>query len=245
MTRIYEIPIDRLEADPIKISEILYDGAPLNVRKTRMKEEKIKKGLEKIKKIYLPSASPVGYSRSVDPNLVHNIFSESLPQDSPVFKALDEWRETAIFIVSIGSLMEDSVLSLQKTGRLFDALLLDTFSSVLVDSLAEIVMNDWAGPILEKVKNPEKFYPMRYSPGYCMWDVKGQIELFGYMADMELPVSLTPGLMMFPRKSISGLLVIEKFSGNSKLSASCRVCDKKCRYMRAISRQVLKSRPYQ
>jgi len=48
---------------------------------------------------------------------------------------------------------------------------------------------------------------MRFSPGYCGWNVKGQKQLFEYLHPEEVGITLGESFLMTPLKSISGVLV--------------------------------------
>jgi hypothetical protein len=50
----------------------------------------------------------------------------------------------------------------------------------------------------------------RYSPGYCQWEVSDQHKLFSLFPSSPCGVTLTPSALMYPVKSISGLIGIGK-----------------------------------
>ncbi len=231
----------RFEPDEIPVTmelvgDILYQGAPGEVIREKMHSPGNQKILKTVQERYTPLLNLRGWVRPVPTGLLRELFAESLADDSPIYGAVDDWVETALFIATIGPAPEDSIPGLQKTGRITQALFLDAFLSVSTDQLAEIIMKDWAGGrIPEASADGHRFCPQRYSPGYCRWDVSGQTALFGYMADLDIPVSLTSGNMMHPRKSISGILVVEKFAPGDVLTASCRRCGDHCPNIRRIT----------
>lgn len=68
------------------------------------------------------------------------------------------------------------------------------------DRLQEIIRDEIAGSH-EKMTN-------RYSPGYCHWQVADQHKLFSLLGQSPCGVQLTPSSLMYPVKSISGLIGI-------------------------------------
>ncbi|WP_423128153.1 vitamin B12 dependent-methionine synthase activation domain-containing protein [Gaoshiqia sp. Z1-71] len=68
------------------------------------------------------------------------------------------------------------------------------------DRLQEIVRDEADGNH-EQITN-------RYSPGYCHWPVSDQHKLFSLLGQSPCGVQLTPSSLMYPVKSISGLIGI-------------------------------------
>jgi hypothetical protein len=67
---------------------------------------------------------------------------------------------------------------------------------------------------------------LRYSPGYCGWDITGQRQLFRALRPEEIGITLRESCLMEPLKSISGVLVaarpeVHRFDNNYPF---CRVC---------------------
>jgi hypothetical protein len=232
----YEFTIDDLDITPLSISKILYREAPLAALEMSGTPGFLDR-FDKLYRTYTRFVEPFACSSPLDVGLFREIFGGSLHSDSPIYKAAEYWRESEIFIVSIGKYLEDSVQGLYERGELTEALFLDAVGSALVEALAEKLQNE-----IEKKYLPDQstngdrsqitHYAARYSPGYCGWDVAGQEALFGYLADMKLPVSITEAGMMHPRKSISGIMAIEKRDPQWNLYAACRMCKKRCGLVR-------------
>lgn len=233
--QIYYFNHSDLRLDPEKVAEIIYESTDAKTRKEKTSERRFAETLKKIRKNYFHLAEPVCFTTDIEVNLIRDVFAESLSVDSPIYKAVDLWRKACIFIATIGAVPEKSIKSLQESGDLYEALLLDASCSVLAEDLALKAQNRWSDEALKKLENRDILYSMRYSPGYCQWDVSGQFALFGYMGGVNLPVSLTKNGMMHPRKSISGLIVLEEIDPASKLSGSCRLCENRCRNIRLLN----------
>jgi len=232
MPTVYEIDRNQLKPTPGKVADILYKGAD---RKIRNKYASSKKFLERYGAIsdrFLLMLRINGISEKIQIRDFRDIFYETLPKSSPINKAVDFWEKGDLFVVTIGSALEESVKRLTDEGKLTDALFLDAMGSVLVEEAADVMQEIWWKNIIDENDFKGNYAPGRYSPGYCEWDVKAQETLFAYVSDEKIPVSLTNGGMMSPRKSISGIMVMERIDPRSPLVASCRLCGKKCEYMR-------------
>lgn len=48
---------------------------------------------------------------------------------------------------------------------------------------------------------------LRYSPGYCGWDISGQKKLFERLMPEQIGISLNSSFLMQPLKSVSGVIV--------------------------------------
>ena len=62
--------------------------------------------------------------------------------------------------------------------------------------------------LLWRLKLPGMKITNRYSPGYCHWNVAEQHRLFSLFGDKTAGVTLTASALMYPVKSISGLIGI-------------------------------------
>jgi len=228
----YEFDRKDIKIKPEEAAEILYRDAGEKDRIEFASGEMFVRRYNRLYETYLHILEPAGFTRPLNVADFLEIFAETLPDSSPIFQAVKFWKKGAIFIVTIGPDLENSIKSLIERGELTDALFLDAMGSALVEKVAEMVERKWAKSLLKREHIPDGVIAVRYSPGYCQWDVKAQETLFGYMGDDGIPVSLTPGGMMHPRKSISGVVVLEETDPSSSLVAACRECKKMCRYMR-------------
>ena len=117
-------------------------------------------------------------------------FGAGMPAPAPV---------VAVALCTIGPALESESSRLAGEGDLLGAVLLDAFGSAAAEAAAESLnahVRDAARP-LGLAAAP------RISPGYGTWDVRGQGPLLGLLPAGALGVTLTPGFMMIPRKSVS------------------------------------------
>ena len=232
MLHTYSISQKDLRVNNDKLVEILYRDADRETRRKFAEKESFINRIDRLSSYYLHCLEPAGFTSPVVVDELRNIFYESLPADSPIYQAAEFWKTGEIFLVTIGQELENSVKNLTEKGDLTDALFLDAMGSALVEEAAEIVQKKWCERLKETDTILPDTYPIRYSPGYCNWDVKAQEILFAFLGGGNIPVSLTPGGMMHPRKSISGILVLEEADPVSPLAGSCRLCGLGCEYMR-------------
>ena len=117
-------------------------------------------------------------------------------------KVLPRCQQVAIFVVNIGRGLEKRVDQLMKEGNMLRATILDAAGSGAVEEAVDYLQNQ----LHELANSNGAEITMRYSPGYCDWDITQQRVLFEAMNSASLGVSLTDECLMVPRKSVSGLI---------------------------------------
>lgn len=106
---------------------------------------------------------------------------------------------TAVAICTIGGELEDVCARSQAAGEVLQALLLDSIGSAAAEAAADALN----ALICDETSRLGLATEPRESPGYGTWDVACQPRLLELLPAAELDVSLTPGHMMRPRKSVS------------------------------------------
>jgi hypothetical protein len=81
------------------------------------------------------------------------------------------------------------------------------------------------GRLRERAMAGDAKISLRYSPGYCDWDITQQKALFRAFDGNSLRVKLTEGCLMIPRKSVSGIIGIGL--DHSITLSPCLSCNKK------------------
>ena len=137
-----------------------------------------------------------------------------------IARLLEKADKVAVFLLTIGSYLEDAVAQLARDGLVLQAAVLDAIGSDAVERLADSAQSH----ISEVAHNQGLAISRRFSPGYCDWDVSQQQMVFQTMKGDYAGVNLTDGCLMIPRKSISGIIGI----GPAEISAynPCITCDK-------------------
>jgi hypothetical protein len=125
--------------------------------------------------------------------------------------------EVIIFLITIGNRLEEEVSQLMEGGEVLKATILDAVGSEAAektaDSLEEHIRN------IALAHNAE--ISLRFSPGYCDWDISEQEKIFNALDSDSLGVDLTEGYLMVPQKSISGIIGIGDNVANFN---PCRLC---------------------
>ena len=135
-----------------------------------------------------------------------------------------------IFIVTLGSAIEERASQLMHSGEGMEGYLLDRIGSFAVESLAENFENN----LREYYGAKDLSVSMRFSPGYCDWPIEDQFKLAKVLDFSKAGVRLTEGCMMVPKKSISAVVGVGPKDLFSKRISQCDICDKKdgCSYRR-------------
>jgi len=141
---------------------------------------------------------------------------------------LSDCKWAVVFLVTIGGDLEREVSRLMEKGDMLNAFILDTIGSEAAEKAADYLQD----AVSETAKAIGYNTTLRYSPGYCDWDLSQQKIIFQIIEPTVLGVNLTESFMMIPRKSVSGVIGIGKFS-KSKLPPCLRFNRKKsCQYKR-------------
>ena len=126
----------------------------------------------------------------------------------------------AIFVCTIGEDVSNLASKLIKE---------DALQGYIVDVAASVMAEKAADKIQEKIRQfakvQDKSVSNRYSPGYCGWPVSDQHLLFSLLPDNFCGISLNEAALMYPVKSVSGIIGIGKEI--VKNPYHCSICDQK------------------
>jgi hypothetical protein len=130
-------------------------------------------------------------------------------------------EEIIVCLGTIGKFLEGRVAELMEI-RLEDAYSLDSFGSLAVEAICT-----QACAYLENIARSEGTgMSSAISPGYDNWPLTdGQSQIFAMINPAEIDVSLTPSMMMIPRKSASFVVGLGK--NISKKGDHCDFCNLK------------------
>jgi len=149
---------------------------------------------------------------------------------------LQEPSVLCCFVLTLGRFLDQAIASLQ-TKSLFQAYLLDAAASVLAEEMADQVEQHVSQTLAAEGYQTTA----RFSPGYCDWEVaSGQEAIFRFLSPGALGITLSPGSMMIPRKSISACIVGAR---EVSLKSPCGSCSKAdCLYRRCPGTHELASK---
>jgi len=137
-------------------------------------------------------------------------------------RVLARCHQVAIFVASIGWDLEERVAQLMKDGQMLMATILDAIGSEAAEKTACYLQDK----VQEVATSNGLDITLRYSPGYCDWDITQQRVLFEAMDSSPLGVSLSEDCLMTPRKSVSGIIGLSRFKRYQLRYSPCRLCPK-------------------
>ena len=138
---------------------------------------------------------------------------------------LKNTKYIAVFLVTIGSNVEQLSKSEMQKGNMLEGYIYDLIGSEAAEETAEYVHRSISEIALEegyKITN-------RFSPGYCNWDIIEQFKLFELFDSETFGIKLTDSALMSPIKSVSGIVGIGE---NATFRPyTCNMCsDENCIY---------------
>ena len=141
-------------------------------------------------------------------------------QSEVVARLLEQCDEVAVFLVTIGNHLEETVRRLTEDRLMLQATVLDAIGSAAVEKVADLVQ----GRIGQMASIQGLSISRRFSPGYCDWDISQQRMVFRAMNGDCAGIHLTKECLMLPCKSISGIIGIGR--GDIGNYNPCKTCNR-------------------
>ncbi|HPR52536.1 MAG TPA: hypothetical protein PLU81_12155 [Deltaproteobacteria bacterium] len=124
---------------------------------------------------------------------------------------------SVIFMVAtLGSGFDTYSSLIKDLSRQF---MVDTAGSVCVEMAADLLQDH----LLEQAEQQGKDVGMRFSPGYCDWDLSGQRLIFDALDAGTIGVSLNDYDVMAPSKTISAAVLM---ATDVPVKVPCRFCER-------------------
>lgn len=133
---------------------------------------------------------------------------------------LSRCQQVAIFVSTIGQRLENRVAQLMTDRQMLRATILDAVGSEAAEKTACYLQDR----VRELANSNGAEITLRYSPGYCDWDITQQQVVFEAMDSAPIGVRLTEECLMLPRKSVSGIIGLGYFEKRRLRSSPCRLC---------------------
>lgn len=134
-------------------------------------------------------------------------------------------HEIAVFVCTVGDGFEKE---LQEFTKLEDSYVIDIIGTVVVEKSIEKLLNT----IQKEVDSKNLKITNTISPGNCGWLISEQEKLFRLLPKNFLGITLNSSGMMYPVKSISGIVGIGK--NVSLKHTECELCtSKNCMFRKA------------
>jgi hypothetical protein len=142
-------------------------------------------------------------------------------KSGPLSKTLGKCDTATVFLATIGSDIDGVIKDLSNENKLSDAYIYDAIGSVAV----ERAVDDFQSKFDLALSDSRKSTTVRFSPGYCDWNIKEQAKIFEVLDGGAAGVSLSPNFLMDPRKSVSGVFGIAPGSTEARPNP-CTMCSK-------------------
>ena len=140
--------------------------------------------------------------------------------------SLGSSERAAVFVATIGEKLEKRMADLMKKRKMTDAYICDAIGSVAVEETLDRFQKEY-GNGNGRNGGGEKT-TMRFSPGYCDWNIREQKKLFRVVNTRLIDVRLQPSCLMRPSKSVSGIFGVYKGDGAADIIENpCLMCGKK------------------
>jgi len=154
---------------------------------------------------------------------------------SRISRALRACTDAVCFIATIDEGIEREVKKLMLAGKLSEAYILDSMGSVAVEGMVA----KFHEQIEATYRRSGRSVTIRFSPGYCDWNISEQKKLFSLFDTDKVPVTLHRDTwLMGPRKSVSGIFGILPYD-NGGIAASYNPCTE-CAKTACIARRAAK-----
>jgi hypothetical protein len=200
--------------------------------------------------IFVETAAPAGVRREIDVDGFASVYDGEgrNAADSPLAEIHPRAERIALFAVTIGAATSEALEQCFEAQDFALAYALDAIASVAADDVADLAERGWADALREAGWETPDGDVLRYSPGYCGWDVTGQKRLFASLQPAAIGLTLTDSCLMQPLKSVSGVLIagprdIHRFRPDYDFCERCetRTCRERLRTL--FARRGPDSRP--
>jgi hypothetical protein len=159
---------------------------------------------------------------------------------SPVGDIYPRADHLALFATTLGEATSRAIAHGFETRDFALASMLDAAASETADALAEQTERRYESMLRERGWQQQDGGVLRYSPGYCGWDVSGQRRLFARLDPGRIGITLNESALMQPLKSVSGVIIAapreaHEFAPTFDFCAACETfeCRERLRALRA------------
>lgn len=200
----------------------------LGIRKNNTLSTKMQRKLDKYRKRIHEIMTPMLLYTTRDIEKIDNervlIFNQLFFKSKNLAMSLTGSQELVVFIGTIGQPVDMEVKGLMEQGKIVDAYFLDTMGSVAIEGVVDGFQRGYE----TKLVSNRRRTTLRFSPGYCDWDLREQRKIFSILDSKSIGVSLKPKFKMEPSKTISGVFGIgDTDTLPQKPFNPCKVCTMK------------------
>ncbi len=155
-------------------------------------------------------SDPVGVCRELSQDEFAAVFhGEGKNEPStPVGDILRRADRLSLFAVTLGPRVCQEIADRFASNDLALGCMLDSVASAAADQLAERIERHYFESLVAAGTVGPEARALRYSPGYCGWDISGQGTLFEQLQPERIGISLRESFLMDPLKSVSGVVLV-------------------------------------
>lgn len=226
MSRTLEIPVPEVEPTSGALLRALggSNDRPADARVTRLLGE----ALDELR----AHAEPRGMFTEVDAGEFAAIYEGEGDNEapSPLTQIFPRADLLALFAVTVGARLSERITALFDAGRPALGATLDAAASEATELAAAHLDRILLGEARAEGRADAGSRLLRYSPGYCGWNLTGQRALFAALHPEAIGIRLRESCLMAPLKSISGVMVlgpaeIHEFDNDYPFCSECRTKD--------------------
>ncbi len=202
MREIVHIPFKEIAPDAASVIEAR--GAAPGVERS----EKLAETAEKACALLGELSEPIGVLADIKVEEFAAVYEgERLNEPAtPLADVFPKADDLALFAVTVGPAVSDKITDLFDASEFALGYLLDAAASGAADAAAEFVERYYERRLEYDGRLGPASGILRYSPGYCGWDISGQKKLFEYLKPEEIGITLRDSYLMEPLKSVSGVI---------------------------------------
>jgi len=127
---------------------------------------------------------------------------------TPVGDIYPRAERLALFAVTLGPAVTREITARFELHDPATGCMLDSIASLAADRLAAAAQRRYLEEVLRAEAGAAGWRALRYSPGYCGWDISAQRRLFEALRPERIGISLRESFLMDPLKSVSGVILV-------------------------------------
>ena len=200
--------------------------------------------VEEARRLFRELAMPAGVYADISIAEFEEIFpgEGNNAKDAVLVRIFPRAARLALFACTVGARLTDEIRLRFERHDYALGYVLDAAASAGTERLADLVEVEYCGGIRNQTSgtrnlnfgilrsdicNRQSDFVLRYSPGYCGWNVSGQRRLFAFLRPEDAGITLRDSFLMEPLKSISGVFVlgpkeIHRFKNGFSYCPECR-----------------------
>jgi hypothetical protein len=160
--------------------------------------------------LYKECANPVGLLQEIsasDFKIVYLGEGRNAPR-TPVGDIFGRADNLALFAVTLGERISHEIEVRFRSNDFALGCMLDSVASGAADKAAGMAERRFFEILAGRGQITPVSRALRYSPGYCGWDMSGQRRLFEFLRPERIGISLRDSCLMEPLKSVSGVVIV-------------------------------------